>query len=177
LAQAAMRGQSVRMRTFLAVALLSAAALADNAPNTTAERLVRYAITKDRYLEMMRNVSTTMLNAMQSQGKPVPPSEMERFRAMLEEGLSYDDLVGLTARIYAAHFTDVELEQILAFYQTDTGAKLVREMPALMGEGMAEGAKAMQSRLPKLLEKYGFVPPKDSATAVPAAAKPKEKRK
>ncbi len=47
------------------------------------------------------------------------------------------ELVDETARIYASHFTEAELKQILAFYQTPVGRKVVVEEPRALDQSMA----------------------------------------
>jgi hypothetical protein len=48
-----------------------------------------------------------------------------------------DELVDATARIYAAHFTEPELKQLLAFYQSPVGQKALVEEPKIVDESMA----------------------------------------
>jgi uncharacterized protein len=47
------------------------------------------------------------------------------------------ELVDESARIYASHFTEDELKQILAFYQTPTGRKMVVEEPKALDQSVA----------------------------------------
>jgi uncharacterized protein len=47
------------------------------------------------------------------------------------------ELIDESARIYASHFTEAELKQILAFYQTPTGRKVVTEEPRALDQSMA----------------------------------------
>jgi uncharacterized protein len=47
------------------------------------------------------------------------------------------ELVDASARIYASHFTEAELKQILAFYQSPLGKKMVVEEPKTLDESMA----------------------------------------
>lgn len=47
------------------------------------------------------------------------------------------ELVDATARIYAQHFTEVELKDMLAFYQSPVGRKMVIEEPKVIDESMA----------------------------------------
>ncbi len=42
-----------------------------------------------------------------------------------------------SARIYASHFTEAELKQILAFYQSPVGRRMVVEEPKALDESMA----------------------------------------
>jgi len=50
-----------------------------------------------------------------------------------------DELVDMSARIYASHFTEAELKQLLAFYQTPVGRKAITEEPKALDESMASG--------------------------------------
>jgi len=47
------------------------------------------------------------------------------------------ELVDATARIYATHFTEQELKQLLAFYQSPVGRKALVEEPKVVQESMA----------------------------------------
>jgi hypothetical protein len=46
------------------------------------------------------------------------------------------ELVDQTARIYASHFTEAELKDMLAFYQSPLGKKMVVEEPKALDESM-----------------------------------------
>jgi len=48
-----------------------------------------------------------------------------------------NELVDASARIYASHFTEPELKQILAFYQTPLGRKVIVEEPKALDESIA----------------------------------------
>jgi hypothetical protein len=48
-----------------------------------------------------------------------------------------DELVDATARMYATHFTEQELKQLLAFYQSPVGKKALVEEPTVLDESMA----------------------------------------
>ena len=47
------------------------------------------------------------------------------------------EIVDATARFYASHFTEPELKQILAFYQSPVGQKMLVEEPKALDESMA----------------------------------------
>ncbi len=52
-----------------------------------------------------------------------------------------DELVDASARIYASHFTEAELKQLLAFYQSPLGRKMVSEEPKALNESMANAGQ------------------------------------
>jgi hypothetical protein len=47
------------------------------------------------------------------------------------------EVIDATARIYASHFTEAELKDLLAFYQSPLGRKSVAEEPKITDESMA----------------------------------------
>jgi uncharacterized protein len=47
------------------------------------------------------------------------------------------EVVDATARIYASHFSEAELKDLLAFYQSPLGRKSVAEEPKITDESMA----------------------------------------
>lgn len=48
-----------------------------------------------------------------------------------------DELMDNAARIYASHFTEQELRQLLALYQSPLGEKIINEEPKALDESMA----------------------------------------
>jgi uncharacterized protein len=52
-----------------------------------------------------------------------------------------DELVDMSARIYASHFTEAELKQLLAFYQSPVGRKAITEEPKALDESMASSGQ------------------------------------
>jgi uncharacterized protein len=47
-----------------------------------------------------------------------------------------DELVDIAARAYASHFTEAELKQLLAFYQSPLGQKVIEEEPKALNDSM-----------------------------------------
>jgi len=71
-----------------------------------------------------------------------------------------DDIL---AKAYASQFTEAELKEMLAFYNTPTGKKLVTNRQALLDQGMrgvqawgASFAKEMEGRVREEMKKRGF---------------------
>ncbi|MCF8477001.1 MAG: DUF2059 domain-containing protein [Pseudolabrys sp.] len=57
-----------------------------------------------------------------------------KMRADLEPRLS--ELTGEVARIYATHFSEEELKELLAFYNSPVGKKLVQEQPNIVNDSL-----------------------------------------
>ncbi len=51
------------------------------------------------------------------------------------------ELVDASAHIYAAHFTEAELRDMLAFYKSPLGQKMIAEEPKVLDESMAHAGE------------------------------------
>ncbi len=65
--------------------------------------------------------------------------DLDQVAAIEEKQLAprVSELVDATARMYAQHFTEAELKQLLAFYQSPIGKKALVEEPKVLDEAMA----------------------------------------
>jgi len=75
------------------------------------------------------------------------------------------ELVEQMALIYARNFTTEDMQEMLAFYRTSVGQKLVEKMPAISQEGVTVGQAwgrqigvEVQSRINEELRKKGHAP-------------------
>jgi hypothetical protein len=73
------------------------------------------------------------------------------------------EIIALMAQAYASHFTEAELNELLAFYRSPTGKKLVTELPAVLeesfGRARAWGAKTSDEFIAALrveMKKRGY---------------------
>lgn len=66
--------------------------------------------------------------------------------------MNYDALKSDYAALYTKHYTEQELVDLLAFYQTPLGKKLVETMPDITAESSLLGQKLVQEHMPELQE-------------------------
>ena len=79
----------------------------------------------------------------------LPADFEERTTKMMDEMLSdmpFDEIMQAMVPVYQKHFTKGDIDALVAFYSSATGQKMLREMPAIMGE-------AMEASMP-LVQKY-----------------------
>jgi hypothetical protein len=50
--------------------------------------------------------------------------------------MPFDDMMQAMVPVYQKHFTKGDINAVIAFYSSPTGQKMLREMPAIMGESM-----------------------------------------
>ena len=103
-------------------------------------------------MEMDKVMSQTidqMLKVQIQQNPTIGPYEPQ-MRAFFAKYMSWasmkDDLIG----IYTGEFSEEELKQLIAFYQTPVGKKAVQRMPVLAAKGAELGQKRVQDHLPEL---------------------------
>lgn len=62
-------------------------------------------------------------------------------------------LTSMVVEIYARHFSESELRDMLAFYHTPAGGKMIQEMPGIMQETVLTGQVWGQHLAPVLIER------------------------
>ena len=69
-------------------------------------------------------------------------------------------LVNLVIPVYEKNFSDEDIVQLIAFYQTPLGKKVVEKMPAIMQESMQIGAawgKQITEKVMEKLKQKGYI--------------------
>ena len=93
--------------------------------------------------DMMDAMMPTIVPALRQQYPDATEQQLESAMAVISEAMlsTGPEIIEASARAYAARFTLEELEEINAFYETETGAKMMSVMPELMQEGMQAGQR------------------------------------
>lgn len=87
---------------------------------------------------ILKSIELT-LPAQRAQSPTIPAEFWERFlvKARADVGVLVDSL----APVYAARFTKAELEQLLAFYESPVGRRVVADQPAIAQESQQLGMR------------------------------------
>jgi hypothetical protein len=64
-----------------------------------------------------------------------------------------DALLAKIVPVYAKHFTEKELDELLEFYRSPIGRKTTETMPTLMQESMELAANEAQASIPKIKDR------------------------
>ena len=77
---------------------------------------------------------------------------LTRVRAEVPKRINYGELVEKVAvEIYAKHFTEAEVKDLIAFYKTSTVQKFVKILPQLTADLMSGTGKLIEPELTKLM--------------------------
>jgi uncharacterized protein len=132
----------MRTSCLAVVALLMAAAPVtrnDRTHRQAAEELFK-VMSIDKQMENAMDQTLTM--QIKTQPALVPYKEV--MRKFFAKHISYAALKDDLIKIYTEEFTEEELRQIVAFYRTPAGKKLVEKSPALLGKCMQLSANRVQ---------------------------------
>lgn len=106
------------------------------------------------------NLAVQMMHQMlepMRRGLPQVPAEFwDRFMAKVDP----DEIIDLTVPVYTKHLTHDEIKQLLAFYKSPVGRKLIAALPSIMQESMAAGQRwgeQLGQRVREELEAEGYL--------------------
>lgn len=155
----------------LLFAAFSSAAFAQSTDNTPASRedIERYFdIAKSH--DMVNKLMATMMQTMHQMAHQqclkhkgeVPPNCESKLNAMTDDmfkNMPVGDMMQAMIPAYQKHLTKSDVDNLVAFYSTPTGQKLLREMPSMLADAMQDMMPVMnkymetvQSRIQKETE-------------------------
>lgn len=107
-------------------------------------------------------VAQQMLNSFQQQFQSVPAEFWEKMKA----GVNSDEIISITVPVYAKYYTEEDLDQLIAFYKTPVGRKVVSVTPQIVQESMLLGREWGQKLGEKILSEMkasGYDPEKQGS--------------
>jgi uncharacterized protein len=128
------------------------------AAESMAMQLSRVVMSPDGYKELIKQSTGGIIAGIKSQGQELPKDFAKKMEAVVAEALPYQELLAFNSQVYGSRFSDKELQDLITFYKTPTGAKLVRLLPAISGEVGQKLGLLLPQRLPALMKKHGLTP-------------------
>jgi hypothetical protein len=104
---------------------------------------------------------TQMLDSMKTQFPQVPAKVWDAFKAELNT----DEMLNQLIPIYSKYYTNDEIKQMIAFYETPLGKKTIAVLPQITRESTAIGQQygiAAAERALKKLEAEGYLRPNNN---------------
>ncbi len=76
----------------------------------------------------------------------------KRIKELFLERIDMKQMVeDISYAVYDKHFTEAELTDLVAFYKSPTGQKVVAEMPALFAESIARAGEAIAPKVKEIV--------------------------
>jgi len=120
---------------------------AADAPATKAdvERYFQVVKSHDMMKKLMATMTQSMHQMMHEQylkhKDELPANYESKMSAMMDDMLAnmpMDEMMQAMVPAYQKHLTKGDIDNLVAFYSTPTGQKLLRDMPAIMAESMQD---------------------------------------
>jgi uncharacterized protein len=122
-----------------------------------AMQLSRLVLSDELYAQTVAQMTQGMIQGARASGKQLPPDFAQKVEAVVKEALPHAELLQFNAQVYGSRFSDKELTDIITFYKTPTGAKMVREIPNITQEVAQKVGQLLPQRMPELMKKHGLV--------------------
>lgn len=121
-------------------------AAGDSAQPSTVERLLVVADMERMYASSLESGIAAQLKA-----NPALAAYEDLLRAFMAKYVSYADLKPELYRTYRESFSEVEMQELIRFYESDFGRRLMAKMPALMARSSQWSASRLKEHLPELM--------------------------
>jgi len=147
--------QPIRLLVPLALALaaLAAPARAQGTPaDSSHDAAVRRLMEVSRVREMTEQIGETMLKTQLEQLPQIAPFA-SILRDFYREQLGWATLEPEYTRLYREAFTETEVREITAFYETPLGQRILDKTPALMQKASEMTTRRVQAAMPQLIQR------------------------
>lgn len=120
----------------------------------SAELLLGLLIPLPRYQQLIQSMMQGRA-AMMSDSRMAKedPEFMNYLTDLSMKIMTYDELIKIGAESYARQFTEAEMDDIRAFYQSPAGSRFLARQPAVMNEMMTKIVGLFKERRPELERK------------------------
>lgn len=122
--------------------------------------LAKLMLTEESYKQTLEQMGAGIAQSMTAAGGQLPPDFADKIVKVVREAMPRDEMLQFNAQVYGSRFSDTELQQIIDFYKTPTGAKILREMPSITRDVSMKVGQLIPQRLPELMKKHGLLPGK-----------------
>jgi uncharacterized protein len=109
---------------------------------------------------MMENMKKVMKDSAEQAFRRKMPNptakQLEALHSSIDAALGdlpLDEMINAVVAVYQRHLSKTDLEELLRFYSSPVGQKLIREQPVIMQESMQAGAEIQNKRMDEILAK------------------------
>jgi uncharacterized protein len=100
-------------------------------------------------LEPQLKSMSTQLGVKPSE-QPIFDKYYGKMIQLMKDELSWKKMEPMILDVYSRNFTEKEIDDMLAFYRTETGKSVIKKLPAVMQESMQISNQLLQPVLPKI---------------------------
>ncbi|WP_317930499.1 DUF2059 domain-containing protein [Halioxenophilus sp. WMMB6] len=146
-----------RIALLLLALALPCAVTAEPSKRESVEELMSLTKVDSMVDSIYSQMDKMLINMSQQMG--IQPSEqavfdnfMRKVAAAMRQEMSWEVMKEPMINIYLKTYTEQEIQDMLVFYQSETGKSLVAKMPAVMTESITLSQQMMSNFMPTLRE-------------------------
>lgn len=112
------------------------------------------------------NLAVQIMHQMLQPMRRALPQVPEEFWSRFMEKVDTDEIIDMTVPIYTKHLTHAEIKQLLDFYQSPLGRKLIATLPSILAESMQAGQRwgeQLGRQVREELEAEGYLESQDGS--------------
>lgn len=145
----------IRLLSCAAALLCSLQLQAEPATRATIEKFLQVTEAANMIDQAYQNMDQMTGQMLASSGlditkDPQIQQDMQEMNALVRAELSWDKMEEPMIALYGNVFSEAELQDIIAFYQSDAGQKMLKRQPELMQGTMVMMQEQMQQLMPKM---------------------------
>ncbi len=143
------------MKQLYVFVFLFLVAVKTNAQTETKEKLIKEMLELSGASKMAHQTMELMIASFKKQ---MPAVENDFWDEFMKEAKT-DDLITMITPVYAKHFTESEVKELIAFYKTPIGKKMVEKLPVISQESYGIGeawGKALGEKVSNKLKAAGY---------------------
>jgi hypothetical protein len=124
------------------------------------QHLLSIMNSRDMMLKMVNSMTKPMHQMIHEQyvrdKDKLPPDFEDRMNKMMDDEMKsfpWDQMSDAMVPVYQKHLTKHDVDLMVAFYSGPTGQKLLKEMPAIMGDAMQAMMPVMRKQMDGMTER------------------------
>jgi len=145
---------------FIAVISSGTALAAETGKEERVLKLLEITNARSTVDQVAKSIEGFMQQQIQATARDLPPEGQEAMEivrrestAWLSENLSWDQLKGMYVDVYSEVFTEKEIDQLIRFYQSPLGQKILAKMPELLQACFQRSQALVKEKLPEFQER------------------------
>jgi len=130
--------------------------LSVNAQNNSKTEKIKQLLELSGSGKMGIQVMDQMMSSFKSSYSVVKQEFWEEFK----KEINPDDIKNMILPIYEKYYTEADIDQLIVFYKSPIGKKMIQTMPLVMGESMAAGqnwGKEIATKVLTRLKEKGYL--------------------
>lgn len=146
--------------TLICCAFAAGASAQEAAKDTSKRPLIREVMELTNVSKMATQMAGNMMDSFSGANLGLPENVMELLKTEIKKELDSANLADLFIPIYEKYYEKNELQDLIRFYKTPTGKKMISVMPQVMNEAMEAGklwGQEMGMRVAKRLLENGDI--------------------